>query len=144
MTPPTLPSALDAPISKTIRYSLTRKDIFRWQVYAVIRNRVVIAFGLIGSSDMVWSDLRTLEMTSRTVSFKIFFAAFLTVFALGLIGFVSILALVFLNISKKHKGLLGEHELEICEGGLVERTDVNESVHRWAGFHKIVTKRRYL
>jgi len=144
MTPPIIPPKVDAQISKTVRYSLTRADILRWQAYVVIRNRVVIAFALIGNSFMVWSDLHTPEMTDKTVGFKIFCAVVLTVFAFCLIAFVSIVALFLMNISKKFRGLLGEHELEIREDGLVERTDVNESVHRWAGFHKIVTRRRYL
>jgi len=45
---------------------------------------------------------------------------------------------------KKYRGFLGDHELEIRDEGLVERTDVNESIHRWAGFHKLVTTGRYL
>jgi hypothetical protein len=31
---------------------------------------------------------------------------------------------------KKYRGLIGEHELEIRDEGLLERTDVNESLHQ--------------
>ena len=34
--------------------------------------------------------------------------------------------------------------MEIRDEGLLERTDVNESLNRWAGFHKIVTTSQYL
>ena len=144
MTPPTIPPMIDAPTSKTVRYSLTRGDIFRWQVYVLIRNRVVIAFGLISSAFIVWSDLHTPEMADKTIGFKIFCAFMLTAFAFFIIGVATMLALFFMVMFKKYRGFLGEHELEIRDDGLVERTDVNESVHRWAGFDKIVTKRRYL
>lgn len=43
-----------------------------------------------------------------------------------------------------NRGVLGEHELEIRDEGLVERTAYNESLHRWTGFQKIGMSRKYL
>lgn len=37
-----------------------------------------------------------------------------------------------------NRGVVGEHEFEIRDDGFLERTTFNESIHRWAGFHKIV------
>jgi len=45
--------------------------------------------------------------------------------------------------SAANRGLVGEHLLEVTEAGLIERTDVNESLHRWTGFHKLISTRKY-
>jgi len=58
--------------------------------------------------------------------------------------FMSMLLTVCMTMFRKYRGFLGEHELEVRDEGLVERTDVNESLHRWSGFHKIVKTTRYL
>ena len=61
---------------------------------------------------------------------------------IGSIG--GLIPVVLMLFFRKYRGLLGQHELEIRDDGLVERTDVNESLHRWTGFHKVVTTRRFL
>src|SRR6266480_2106046 len=35
------------------------------------------------------------------------------------------------------------YQIEVTEAGLTERTDVNESLHRWTGFHKLIWTRNY-
>jgi len=44
----------------------------------------------------------------------------------------------------KDRGVLGEHEIEVRDEGLVERTDVNESTHRWSGFYKIKRTSKFI
>jgi YcxB-like protein len=143
MTPPPIPPVIDAP-RRTVRYSITRWDILRWQFYLLIRNRVLIVFGLIASLALVWNDLRTPEMSTRPVGFKVFYAGFFTGAMFCVVGFGTMAITSCMIMFKKYRGFLGDHELEIREDGLVERTDVNESVHRWAGFHKLVATGRYL
>jgi hypothetical protein len=144
MTPPSVPPVIDTVRRTTVRYSITRWDILRWQFYLLIRNRVLIVFLLIVSLGLVWNDLRTPEMSARPVGFKILYAVFFTAAMFCSVGFVTTALTACMVMFKKHRGFLGDHELEIRDDGLIERTDINESVHRWAGFHKIVTTGRYL
>ena len=144
MTPPPVPPVTDAVPRATIQYSLTRWDILRWHFYLLIRNRAVIAFVAIASLGMVWNDLRTLEMAARPIGFKVLYAVLFTSAMFCLVGIVTTLVMSCAVTFKKLRGLLGAHELEIRDDGLVERTEFNESVHRWRGFHKIVTTGRYL
>jgi hypothetical protein len=144
MTPPPIPPIIDAPKRATLRYSLTRGDVFRWHYYLLVRNRVLIVFGSIVSLSLVWSDLRTPEFATQSLGFKIFYGVVFTGLMFGVVGLVTMLMMGCMVMFKKHRGFLGEHELEVRAEGLVERTDVNESLHRWAGFHKIVSTSRYL
>ena len=144
MTPPPIPPVIDAPRRTTVRYSITRWDILRWQFYLLIRNRVLIVLGLIVSIGLVWQALGTPEMAGRSTGFKIFYAVFFTGMMFCFVGTVTMVLMFCTVMFKKFRGFLGDHELEIREDGLAERTDVNESVHRWAGFHKVVTTGRYL
>ena len=139
-----MPPVIDALRRTTIRYSITRWDILCWQFYQLIRNRVLIAFELVVSLGLVWNDLRTAEMAARPLGFKIFYAVLFTAAMFCIVGFLTMALTGCTVMFKKFRGFLGDHELEVREEGLVERTDVNESVHRWVGFHKVVTTSRYL
>lgn len=144
MTPSPLPPVVAEPQFKRLKYSLTRWDILRWQSYLMVRNRVLIGFGLVVSLALAWNDLRTPELAANSAGFKVFYAAFLTVGMFCVVGLMTMVLMSLMVVFKKYRGLLGEHELEIRDDGLVERTDVNESLHRWAGFHKIARSRRHL
>jgi hypothetical protein len=140
MTPP--PIILSQP--KTVKYSLNRGDILRWQLYALMRNRTLIFFGLFLSLFLAWNDLRAPDLASRLIGFKILFALFLTIMMFCAVGLGTMSLMACMITFRRYKGLLGHHELEIRDEGLVERTDVNESLHRWSGFHKIASTGRYL
>ncbi len=144
MTPPPLPPEIDASKCRTIRYSLTRRDLLRWHFYVLIRNRVLLVFGLATSLFLVWNGLRAPDMADKPIAFKIFFALLLTAALFCVVGFVTMLMMVCMVMARKYRGLLGTHELEIRDEGLLERTDVNESLHRWSGFHKLIETRRHL
>jgi len=144
MTPPPIPPVISEQTSRTVRYSLTRGDILRWQFYLFCRHRVLIGFIVIVSLGLAWNDCRTPEFAAYPIAAKILYAIFLVVLMLCFVGCTTMATMALTVMFKKYRGVLGEHELEIREDGLVERTDVNESVHRWAGFHKIITKRWYL
>jgi hypothetical protein len=144
MTPPPTPPVIDPARPTTIRYSITRWDILRWQLYVLLRNRVLIAFGLVVTLGLVWNDLRGAEMAARSLGFKVSYAILFTATMFFGVGLATMALMACMVMFKKFRGFLGDHELEIRDDGLVERTDVNESVHRWAGFHKIVTTGRYL
>lgn len=144
ITPPPLPPVGYAGQSKTVKYSLTRADLLRWQLYLLCRNRVITILIVVLSLGLAWNDCRQPAFAAYSLGAKILYAIFLMGFMFCFVGGMTMLAMWITVMSKKYGGLLGEHELEIRDDGLVERTTINESVHRWAGFHKIVVRRRYL
>jgi hypothetical protein len=144
MTPPPLPPVMAAPPRADVRYTLTRWDILRWQVYLLIRNRVLIGLMLVASVSLALADVRRPEMSGDTTGYK---AAYVVVFIILMCGFAGVVTLattVAMVMFKKFRGFLGDHELEIREEGLVERTEFNETMHRWSGFHKLVRTGGYL
>jgi len=62
------------------------------------------------------------------------------------LGVVLALTMAFLLAGTffKNTGALGEHELEIKNEGLFERTEANETLSRWSAFHKVFATRRAL
>jgi hypothetical protein len=144
MTSPSLPDDVGARRLRTVKYALNRWDILRWQLYVLIHNRVLVAFGLVVCLGLVWHDLGTPELAARSTGFKVFYGVLFTALMFTVLGLVTTALLFCMVLLRKYRGFLGEHELEIQADGLVERTAVNESLHRWAGFHKIVTTNRYL
>jgi len=61
-----------------------------------------------------------------------------------LLTVVMIAFLVMMLFAVGQRGVIGEHVIEIREEGLMEKTSVNESLHRWNGLHKITTSRAAL
>jgi hypothetical protein len=88
--------------------------------------------------------LRRPEPAAYSHEFKIAFGIVFSCITFLFMSLLSMLLVGCMLMFKKYRGVLGEHELEVRADGLVERTDVNESLHRWAGFHKIVSTGRYL
>jgi hypothetical protein len=139
-----IPPIIEPPENLTVKYSLTRGDLLRWQFFVFVRNRVLLVFGLIVSLFLVWNDLRAPELAAHSAGFKLFYAVILTVLVLGTMSLGTMLLTAAMVMLKPYRGLLGAHELEIRADGLVERTDINESLHRWSGFHKILSTGRHL
>jgi hypothetical protein len=60
-----------------------------------------------------------------------------------LIILVNLVFQILLVFSGKNRGLVGAMELELRDDGLLEKTEVSESLHRWTGFHKIRSSKNY-
>lgn len=64
----------------------------------------------------------------------------------ALISVGASLALVLMRVQHKLKdgdGILGDHEYEITDEGLRERTSVNETLVRWKGIKSVVRLKRF-
>ena len=144
MTPAQLPPVINTTRPLSIKYTLTRCDILRWQFYQLVRNRIIIVFPSIISAALTWQALTTPELSPRSVIFKVFYSFIIVALVYTFVFAITIGLTICSVMFKKFRGFLGEHELEIRDEGLLERTDVNESLNRWAGFHKIVTTGQYL
>jgi hypothetical protein len=83
-------------------------------------------------------------MASRSLVFKVIFLLFFDVVFATVVWVMGTAVLALTILTRKYHGVLCEHTIEVTDRGLIERTDVNETVHRWAGFHKVVRSRRYL
>jgi hypothetical protein len=110
----------------------------------MLHNRLMVGFFVFLAAFFVWITLRSPEMAERPLSERITFGIFFSLFllcsiALGQFGF-----LVLWILLRKGRGMFGHHELIVRDDGLLERTDVNESLHRWPGFHKIISSGGYL
>ena len=61
----------------------------------------------------------------------------MAVIVFGFISFVNILVQILFTLCGKNQGVLGEHEFEIRDDCLFEKTEVNESTFNWSGFRKM-------
>jgi len=66
------------------------------------------------------------------------------ILALVFFGIIQLITVAIIAYGREHKGLLGVHTLVLTQEGLIERTDYNETLHRWKGFHRIRETSRYL
>jgi len=60
------------------------------------------------------------------------------------IGILVTVGAAFLGAFRKNAGVICEHEIQLADWGLVERTDVNDSVHRWTGIGRTLRSNGYL
>lgn len=130
------------PVTHT--YKLTRWDLLRAQMHASVRNPVLTIFFIIMGTLIAWTTVREPEMAARPLALKIFVVLLLDVFFVIGIWTATMLVTWLFILLRKNRGVLGEHTLEVSSFGLVERTEYNETMHRWTGFHKTVRTRNYL
>ena len=83
-------------------------------------------------------------MSDLTLTFRIIYVVLFTAALLCVMLVFQLLIQLLWVITNKNRGITGQHEMEIREDGLLEKTSVNESLHRWSGFHKICSTRDFL
>ena len=139
-----VPPVISTPAGARIRYSLNRWDFLRFQLWSILHNRFLLGFFIIMDGFLIWLTLRGPEMAARSIGGKVSFAIGFTLFAAVLLGVFEVLVLGLRILLQKGHGQLGEHELEIRADGIAERTTVNESLHRWSGYHRTASSGPYL
>lgn len=131
------PPKIEAAEQVTVRYSLGRGDIFRAHLHQLMRNRVLVTIFVLLAVGMACLQLKEPHISGHSAAFKVFFVTLFSFVVFTIVTCVQIVLLFCLVLFRKQRGLLGEHELQIREEGLWERTDVNETLNRWVGFHKV-------
>ncbi len=137
-SPPLLESALDR-----LRYSITRADIVRGSLRAILYNRALgwyMAVLFTFLSMLTFRDYLAKGTPVGVIAVALVIQLLL-VCAIVAAG-ISLVALLSLHLNKG-RGLVGEHELVMTAEGLIERTDVNESLHKWRGLGEVRETGRY-
>ncbi|HEY6228357.1 MAG TPA: YcxB family protein [Verrucomicrobiae bacterium] len=128
MTPPPLPTS--------IRYTLTRSDLISLRMGSIWRNRFVryfypiffvVIFALNFNNEEVRNDPRARRITVATLEAGV----------PCVIGLAFTIGVAIFGAYRKNPGVLCEHEIQLTDYGLIERTDVNQTVHRWPGIGRI-------
>lgn len=133
---PGLPPLLNGADTR-LRYVNTRADILRGTLYATARNRALLWYMAVLITIVTWLSVRDyLARGYGPVLIIIAVVIQLLMIAVLLVVGLTIVTLLGLHLNKG-RGVVGEHELEITETGLVERTDFNESLHKWKGLGEI-------
>src|SRR5438046_1642104 len=126
--PPQIPPMTNS--RPAIRYQLTRRDLFANWMTVIFRNRILQVFVLAALALNEFLILAP-DFGARAFSQSIFYAV---AYLIGFLGFLAVTQCVLALANAfllKHRGVLGEHVLEITDQGLVERTAFNEALHRW-------------
>jgi|SRR5215213_8575469 len=135
-TPSTLP--------RNHTYELTRFDLFVGHLIAIRHSRLLIGMllfllsyaGVLGLSK---AHSRQFPLAVRFATVLTSVVLVLVIFCVGMLVVAAIIA-----YTRKHKGVLGVHILVLTDDGLIERTDYNDTLHRWKGFHRVRQTSRYL
>jgi hypothetical protein len=135
MTPPPLPTS--------IRYTLTRHDLISLRMGSIWRNRFVRVFYPAFFVIVFLINFNAADARQDPPATRITTAAL----AAGLpcvVGLVFTIGVALFGAYRKNPGVLCEHEIQLTDYGLIERTDVNQTVHRWQGISRIRRTSEYL
>jgi hypothetical protein len=135
MTPPPLPTS--------IRYTLTRNDLIGLRIGSIWRNRFVRYFYPIFFVIVFALNFNTDEARLDPSGKRVTIAA-LTAGIPCALGLAFTIGVAIFGAYRKNPGVLCEHEIQLTDYGLIERTDVNQTVHRWPGISRIRRTAEYL
>ena len=144
MNPQNVPPVLSQVPKLVVNFSLSRWDVFRCRLRAIVLSRFNVLLSLGLGVGMPLILLSNSETELQSLGSKVFYVIFHMLTLLCIIAIFQVVIQVLMLFSQKNRGILGSHELEIRDDGLVERTDVNESLHRWSAFHKISSTRNFI
>ena len=126
-----------------IRYVLTRTDYIRGTLRAAVFNKPVMIYLGVFSTVMVGLSLRTEYHRGASVSYLVF-AGLFQMDAIALLMAFGMVVIGCLTLCLgKGTGVVCEHEMEAVDAGLVERTEFNETCHRWKGVTRVRTTPGY-
>ena len=131
-------------IAHSIRFTLNRWDVLRCRLWVVAHNYKLMSFIVLMSLAIPALTYSKPEGIRYPLVYCVVYFVILAALMLVLNVVFQIVFQVFWLFANKNRGVVGEHELVILEAGLMEKTPFNESLHRWAGFHKIAVSRNYL
>jgi hypothetical protein len=137
-------------IPRAIQFSLSRWDVVFCRLWVLAHNGKLMAICLLMAVGYPILSYRRPDGVRYPESIRFPTAHFFVYFAFTFAALACLIIVtqilfhtlwVFVN---KNRGVVGEHTIEIQDDGLLEKTAVNQSLHRWAGFHKIQASRSYL
>jgi uncharacterized membrane protein YdbT with pleckstrin-like domain len=127
-----------------IRYYLTRIDIIKASIQSIVYNRALMVYLCIFSLVMAGLSFRSIFEGGESLYLVIFSILFeLAIIAILIVIGIIITTSLSLFLFGKGKGILGEHELEISNEGLIERTEFNVSLHKWKGVTAVRESSRF-
>lgn len=131
----------------TVRYTLTRKDLFAFNLRAVVRNRIMlimlVVFGL-WFAHMGFTTPPPEGHPPYSTGARIFATIMMCLLSIFLWCFITIGFLALSIWTGKYKNLLCEHELRLAEDGMFSRTAIAETRRKWNGLWKVRSTNNYL
>jgi hypothetical protein len=127
-----------------VHYRLGRWDMFGCSVNFCLHNRLVQAVFLLGLLFIEWIVISDAYSESESIWPVVMAAVMAPIIVLCVVGLLGSLVLVLISFLFSHKGILGEHTLEITDRGLLERTEFNETLVKWRGIGRVHSSARYV
>jgi hypothetical protein len=140
---PPIPPRVNSTQWFSVKFSISRWDLIRCRLWVVAHNRFVVWLTLVMSGVPSFITAFTANLTINTLAFRIFYAVFMMVTLICLMALFQVTAQALLVMISPNRGVVGAHEIELRDDGLLEKSSVNESLHRWAGFHKFGSSRNF-
>lgn len=120
-----------------VRYVTTKGDVIRGSLSSVFFNRALRLYTILLIAVVMGLSVSEDLEAGRSAGFIAFSVAFQIV-CIFLLLMVGLLLVTGLNLFLSNgRGVLGEHELALSEQGLTEKTEVNESLHKWSGLGEV-------
>jgi len=124
-----------------IRYELTRWDFIANQMSMTFRNPVLRVFLLLSLGLIEWM---VLSNTAASVWALLLVAITVAISLALILGIATVVIFGAVALFLRHRSVLGAHELEVTERGLLERTEFNENLVKWPGICRVRSTSHYL
>jgi len=128
----------------TIRYNNTRGDILYANFLSLMRNRYLHVLWSIFIIWICYTALQGSKTAPQSMSITVATCVFMAVICYVFFFTATFAVVAGMILLRKNKGVLGEHSLTLSDEGLVESTIYNETLNRWAAYHKTVSTKKHL
>ncbi|MDB6123403.1 MAG: hypothetical protein JWQ71_2396 [Pedosphaera sp.] len=128
---------------KVVRYALTHKDVFAFNLRALVRNRIVLIMTVLMMAAVMFTTFVSMPK-EYSPAVRMVIALVVGWAAVIAVSVVQLLTLVLTIWTKKFKGLLGEHELTLSDAGMLTRSADGETLRKWSGLMKVASTGNYL
>jgi len=130
-SPPVLPQTL-----ASIKFSISLFDLIKCRLWVIHHNAFLLGINIFFSLLIPFQNLGRLKADLDSAQ-----AVMITFLIFAVITFCVLITLnvvvqILFTLVGKNQGVLGDHEIQVRDDGLIETTPTSASSYNWAGFQK--------
>jgi hypothetical protein len=124
-------------LTMTHRYEVRRTDLFIAHLLAMFYNKIIVGMLVVLMLFAAYGLGMSNEAKEYSIGVRIFTSLFAMLSVLILWVILQLILAALMVFGRKNQGIVCWHTLTITDEGLTEKTDYNQTLQRWNGFHRI-------
>ena len=120
----------------SIKFSISLFDLIKCRLWVIHHNAFLVGLNIFFSLLIPFENLGRLRMDLDSAGAVMIAFIVMAVFTFCVLIILNVVVQILFTLVGKNQGVLGDHEIQVREDGIIEKTPTSASSYNWAGFQK--------